>query len=174
MSTLKSQLKADPEIKALDAVVATAIKSFSPEKVLREAEHLHLERKSRKLYKVVMAPTPLYTADMQDLSTRARLVELKTGIMRMIGVINAAVKSVKTHVSTKYQTELREYGSTIAERNRIIDRVVSDAVQSSSDMASVVDILDVYIKDLDQAGYALRRAIDALKLAHGNRGQEEV
>lgn len=172
MASLKTQLKADPELKALDAIVARASGSFAPEKVLKEAEHLHLERKSRNLYKITMAPTPLYQADMQDLSNRARLVELKTGILRMIGVINAAVKSVKTHVSTKYQSELKEYGSTITERNRIVDRVVSDAIQASADMASVVDILDVYIKDLDQAGYGLRRAIDALELAHGRRGQE--
>lgn len=172
MASLKTQLKADPELKALDAIVARASGSFAPEKVLREAEHLHMERKSRQLVKVTMAPTPLYTAAMQDLSTRARLIELKTGIMRMTGVINAAVKSVKVHISTKYSEELRENASTVSERNRIVERVVSDAIQCSADMASVIEVLDVYIKDLDQAGYGLRLAGDLLELAHGRRGQE--
>lgn len=168
--SLKRQLRNDPEFLALGEIVSVAQRNFHPDKVLKEAETLHAQRSSRSLLKVKMAPTPLYDASMKDLSNRARLTELKAGLVRLSRSLARAIESCRTYVSTQYGDYLAEY-RTQAEKKKVLDRIFSDSQDVLDGLHRTIEVLDLYVVDLDKAGYGLRLAVDLLKLTVERRDQ---
>lgn len=164
MSSLIQLVKADPNYKQFQRIVEHAVSRLNFEAVETEIKALHGGRRSRSMYgDRRYSPKYIIESSAQDLSVRARLVEIRINYDRQLSTIREAVAAMKRHVTTEYDDDLREY-STAQVRRDFADRVVKQAHRILADGQNVIDIVDTVIKDIDQANHTIRHVIECLKL----------
>lgn len=168
---LRKSIKADRVYKELQAIVAAVSKSVDADRLTDEAKQLHASRPSRKLWKVKMAPTPMYEALTKDLAARSRIVEIKMSILSESAILAQAIKSTRGHLLTAYDSDIRDVAKTQADRTRVVDKILNPAIELKSSLDSCLEIFDTYIRDLDAAGFTLTNTKDVLKLAIERRDQ---
>lgn len=163
MNRLKEALADNEAYTALRQTTKGMRRTHNFERIISEAKTLHETRTAPQLYKRPLAPIPLYEADMLDKKNRARLSTLRADLMREIALLRAAVKKVESMLLSDYSAYLDAWGNQPA-RRAVVDRLVSPAVDFLDEMESVRDLLDFYIKDIDQTAYSIRNSVDILKL----------
>ena len=174
MSSLRELLSEDSEYSKFKQIVRTVRSSLDVESILKEAAFLHSSRSSRTLHAQKLSPQKVQTAILQELSNRARLVELRSLLSRQYELIGTALETIRKHIKVTYHEDLKEIARTATERAQIVDRALSTPIQLKSELSGVFEILDSYIKDIDSASYALRNAVDLLKLILDRRGVESI
>lgn len=154
-----------------DPVVARAIGiAFDVEAVMdlgkieKELALLHTQRTSRKLYEKEATPSAIYDASLRDLSARARMSEIKARLYINMRSLDVAYESANTHVSVRFAEPIKEYASNKAARQSIVDQALKRLVKMRNESKSTDELIDLYIKDIDSAGYALRNATELVKL----------
>lgn len=146
-------------------------KSINLERVAREVKVLHESRTSRGLYKIALEPTSLAEAAMRDMSARARLTELKASVYSQKLALEAAYDAAAAQLVTKFGDDMRGTASNAADRKHVTNRILSGLVSRIAELSSSVDNIDLIIKDLDQASFALRNATEMLKLLIERKNQ---
>ena len=174
MSTLKELLSDDSEFDRFRHIVKTVRSSLTVEEVLSEASFLHSSRKSRVLHAKKMSPQDVQDAILQELSYRSRLVELRSLLSRQYELLGTAIETIKKHIKVTFHEELKEQAKTATERGHAVDRILSSPIRLKSELSGVFEVLDSYIKDIDSASYALRNAVDLLKMILDRRGVETI
>ena len=169
-STLR-EIREDPVILRAFQVKESADSKLDLEKIEREADLSHANRTSRRLYKIALEPTSLAQAAMQDMANRARLSELKARIYVQRCALMSAQEQCTAHLSTRHRAFLQKNGSTVADRKMVVVRILKPLVQAIAEMDSTLELLEIYIKDIDAAAWALRNATEMLKLLMDNRGK---
>ena len=166
-----AEIKSDPVVKRALALKESADAAINLERIVTEADMLHSERASRKLYKISLEPTKLANASLQDMSNRARLSELKARVYVQRTAVQHAFEHCSAHISTQHRDTMKEYASNAGDRKMFLNRVLNKLVESISNMDSTLELLEIYIKDIDQSAWAIRNATDMLKLLMDNRGK---
>ena len=164
-------VREDAVIKRAFQIKEAADEALNLERIEQEAALLHTARTSRKLYKIALEPSSLAEAAMRDMSNRARLSELKTRVYVQRSAIENAYEQCSAHVATKYSTLIRKYATNAADRKLVLNKILRPLVSATAEMDSTLNLLEIYIKDIDAAAWALRNATEMLKLLMDNRGK---
>jgi hypothetical protein len=167
---LMRSVKKDKKYTRFARIIQLVSDRLNIEKDRQEAMALHASRTSRALHGGKRySPRALIDANLKDLSTRARLVEMRVKASYQVEVLEDACEAMRHHLVTEYNQELRSY-STEAQRGAFIKRVQRQALELMAESKSLLDMFDQIIKDIDQASYALRATLDSLKLLDGAKG----
>ena len=144
-----SEIRSDPVVKRALTLKESADAAINLERIVSEADMLHSGRASRKLYKISLEPT--------------KYVQ-RTAIQH-------AFEHCSAHISTQHRDTMKQYASNAGDRKMFLNRVLNKLVESISNMDSTLELLEIYIKDIDQSAWAIRNATDMLKLLMDNRGK---
>lgn len=156
-------LKKDRVYVRLLETVAGINATINQERIAQEAKTLHSGRSSRKMYRVAMKPQPIYEAITLDLKTRARLVELQASILLSSSALKKAVTETRKYLLVTYSEEFADLASNQAGRVAGADRLLSAPIECLSMLESTQALLDLYITDLDKAGYGLTNVTNLLR-----------
>jgi hypothetical protein len=166
-----AEIKADPIIQRALQLKEVADGAINLEKIEDEARILHESRTSRKLYKIALEPTSLAQATLKDMAHRARLSELKARVYVQKTAIEHANATCTAHIGTKYRKFIAQVATNAGDRKLVYTKILTPLIQQISEMESTLELLEIYIKDIDQAAWGLRNATEMLKLLMDNRGK---
>lgn len=164
MSELKDLLRKDEQYRSYRNIFRTVQEGLDLQKTLKEATFLHKSRKSRLLFEARVSPQKLQDAILMDMSNRSRLTELKSLLLNEQELLSTAISLGKKHVRATYATILKEYGSTKDAQMLVVDKVFSSGTAFLAEIDSAVEILDLFVRDIDQAGFSLRNVVETLKM----------
>jgi hypothetical protein len=168
---LVKTVRADPNFKKFLKLVENITAKIDTEAISREALGLHSSRLSRSLHgEARYSPTALIDANIQDLSFRARLVELRVTLGRKLDKLDEVMAAIKRHISTEYDDELRDF-ATVDQRKAFVTRTIKRQHAILADGNSVISMIDLLIKDIDQASHSMRHSLDCLKLLATTSGK---
>lgn len=167
-------LRADPIIEKALSLVEQSESAISLERVEREMRVLHESRTSRKLYKAALEPSSLSEASLRDMSNRSRLSELKAQVYVQKNALDVALEAATAHMTTKYAAVLREVASTAGDRKYVIRKVLNPLVARIGELGATMEVLDIHIKDIDQAAWSVKVAADMLKVILERQGANVV
>lgn len=162
-STVKT-IRADPAYAKLKALAETIRGAVDLDVLEKEAKRLHTARPSRNLYKSNMTPTLLWQALATDMSNRARLIEVNASVFKQSQLLEAATNHVRLYLSTQYKEDIDDEARTVAAKKQYLDNVMSLATKQIAEMKAFCELIQFYVKDIDQAGYALTNAVKLLSL----------
>lgn len=163
-SDLMLDIKADPRYKKYVRILETVSKRIDVDRDLKEAMALHASRTSRELYgDKQFSPKAIYLADAKDMSNRARLVEIRERNSVQISMLSEATKKLHRYIRTHYMDEMREYKNE-ANRKAVLERVTAKSMDLIAEVEALMSTIDIFVKDIDQAGHSIRRMVDVLKL----------
>jgi len=172
ISELKKSLSVDPVVVKFTRISSVVRSAVNTETTEKEVNFLHASRKSRGLTSAKMSASILMDAIMTDMSARSRLIEIKTLVHRNQELISSALSAIKKHVMVRYQDELREAGSTKADRDAALDRIFQSATSLKSEMSSLEEQIDMVVRDIDQASFSLRNTTELLKMILDRKDSE--
>jgi hypothetical protein len=86
-----------------------------------------------------------------------------------VDLLNEAIRSISKFITTEYYDALKEY-RTVGQRNALIERVISGALQTQGECNALISMLDDLIQDVDKASFHLRHMLDALQLLDSSKG----
>lgn len=158
------EARQDPIVQAAMGIKKSIDQSVDLEKIMEEARVLQGSRTSRKLYKIAFEPTSLSEAALRDLAARSRLSELKGTLDIHATAMNTALEKATDHVSVVYADEIQLMATNAPDRKRLVNKILAPLVAKSAEIAAANSLLELFIKDLDQASYLLRNATDNLKM----------
>lgn len=139
--------------------------------IKQEAKTLHSTRGSRELFKLRMGADRLIAAEMQDSSNRSRMIELKALLMNEQELLESAISLCKKHLKATYSEELSKVATTVGGRAGAVDTIFAKGSEYLSQINVVLAVLDMYVKDIDAAGYKHTNVRELLKI---DRATKEV
>lgn len=172
-STILASLKADPQFKKFRGIVTTLRENIDVDKAMAECLSLHASRISRTLYAKPKGPKILLDASLMDMSFRSRMAEIRVQLAKNTAILEEAIKSIKRYVNTEFFDELNAY-SNVEQKRNMVDRVVASALDLQADCLAALEHIDGLIKDIDQAGFHLRNAVEIFKLMDGSKGSKNI
>lgn len=173
-SQLKIKLTQDSEYQKFRNIVRTVQSTTHIDKTLKEAEFLHASRKARSLHAHRLSPNALQEAILNELGNRSRLVELRTLMSRQYELLVTSIETIRRHVRVRYSEDVGALAKVQADKSRVVDQLLATPIKMKSELASAFDIMDMYIKDIDSASYALRNNVDLLKMILDRRSTESI
>lgn len=166
---IKAKLRKDSRYKRYLRIVENVTSNLNLESDRLEATNLHSSRTVRSLIgKNRYSAKRIMDAIATDLSVRARLVEIRQNNSIKHSLIESARLSIQTHIRTNHASVMRGL-SNEATRKALLDELTQDALRVEQEVYSVVDLLDYFIRDIDQAGYAVRNMVEILKLLDSSK-----
>lgn len=173
MSVLREARESTP-YKKYAKILATAQGRLDLGAFRSEALSLHSSRTSRTLYgKKQYSAQAVYDALLRDLSFRSRLVEIRVKVSVELSNLIEATKSIRRYLMTEFAEDLREF-STADQRKSFVDRIIKPGLDYEAEAQSIVDLVDLIIRDIDQAGFSFRNIVETLKLMDGSKGARTV
>lgn len=174
MSDLVKVIRGSKEFAKFKTIVETAKSRGDVVGGTAEALSLHASRLSRGIRgKDRYSPQVLIDASLQDMSNRARLVELRVKNDMQLATVREAIAAMSKHINTEYSDDLRDY-STVDQRRALVDRALKNSKEYLAEGEAFLATLDTLIKDIDQAGYSIKAIIECLKLLDGHKAGKVV
>jgi hypothetical protein len=165
------ELKGDDEYKKFREILRNTRTKLNIEKDRTEAFVLMSGRSARSLHgKKQFSPRALMEASANDLSARARLVEIRMRAKVHIDLLAEAGEALKAHIFTEYSDIMRLVG-TSEHKKALVDRVQKTAKTLIAEANALIELLDQIIKDIDSASFQLRNIMETLKLLDGTKGK---
>lgn len=162
-------VKEDDNFKRYKSILVTVKSSLDLVKTLKEANYLHSQRIVRKLFELKVSPQKLQEALFIEISTRSRLIELKSLVINQVELLEGAISICRKHLSTTYSDKLARVASTQAGRAAVMDQVFARGKDYLSQVKTLDSQLDLIIKDIDAAGYALTNVREVMKMVLDKR-----
>lgn len=166
---LKEVLVDDREFKIYKRIVEQIKAESDPEDLARESKRLHSGRKSRTLTKTP-GPDAVLEASFQDSANRSRLTQIRVDLTNQEGVLAEALEAIRAHIVFKYEhllPGLRTKGDRAAHLNQYLKR----GVNLRNKTLTLISIIDLYIKDIDQMSFTLKHAIDVIEMIYNQKGR---
>ena len=174
MSKMLKEIRGDGEYVKFKTIFERTRERVDLEKDLTEVLNLHAGRTSRKLYgDKQYSVKALIDASLKDMSYRSRMVEIRVRASVQISILQEAIGALRKYLSTEYADDLREFG-TVAERKSFVDRVLKTPLAYIEEANSLLDTIDIILKDLDQASFGLRNMLECLKLLDSSRAGRHI
>jgi hypothetical protein len=104
-------------------------------------------------------------ANIIDQGQRSRLTEIMLGCKRASCAVEDSIKIFKDYALIKWDAELRAF-KTKGERENAIKICLHDMLEYQAAADTVFELSKLVVNDIDQAGFALKRIIDAVSLHH--------
>ena len=165
LKEFKRELMEDGNCRRFATVYKTAQAALNVERLEGEIRYLHSNRSARNLTAAKISPTILSTANIEDLSARSRLTEIKLLAYRTEELLSIALDKVRKYVRTQYRDEIADLsGSTKADRDATLDVIFEGPTAFLGELRSLSNQIDMIIKDIDQGSFNLRRLQDLLAI----------
>jgi hypothetical protein len=163
LESFLNDLKEDPKFKKFRLILKNTRERM---KIERDRNRTSRAMHGRKQF----SPKALMEATANDLSARARLVEIRVRATIHMDLLEDACDALRNHVYTEYHEEVRKYGSA-EQRKALIERVQGTARTFIVEGQALIDMLDQIIKDIDAASFHLRNMMETMKLLDGTKGK---
>lgn len=164
MTSLVSDIREDENYKKYKRVLKLIKKRLDIERDRSEVMSIHASRGSRAIYgEKQYSKKVLYEANAKDLMHRSRLTEIREMNSIQISYLKEARDALHRYILTKYKIEMRSYSNQQA-RKALLDSVTKAASEMIAESQALIDTIDMFIKDIDQAGHSIRHMVDILKL----------
>jgi hypothetical protein len=172
--TLIKAIRKDPKYKTLKQVLENAQSKIDIEQSRKRAFVLHASLEVRGLYgRKKFSPKRILSATAQIQANRSTLVEIRARLSEHVSYVEAAQAAFRRHVFSEFSEDLRDY-RTKEQRDAFINNATVTVVDFISEVTALVDLLDTFIKDLDQAGHNIRHMVDVLKLLASSKGGQVI
>jgi Fe-S cluster assembly scaffold protein SufB len=171
-SRVKAKLKEDKIFKQYRNLVSHIAESVNTDDIEAEAKRLHSGRKSRALTGTSPGPNALTDASLQDSANRSRLTQIRVDLTKQEALLSEAIDAIRTHVSITYRNDLPEIG-TKGERLAYVNQFLRKGVNLRVKLSVLMSIIDLYIKDIDQTGFALKNAVHILELVYSKNNDRK-
>ena len=167
--SLAKILRADKRYKKVVNILESAQRRINVDRDRSEAFALHAGLEVRSLQgKRLLSTSAIISATAQIQANRSRLVEIRARSTEHVSYLEEACKAFRKYALTKYADEFKSY-RTKDERDSILYTVLKPSMDFVSEVSTLTDILDMFIKDLDQSGHTVRHIIDILKLLDSSK-----
>jgi len=171
MSDLLQSLKSDAKYKKYRNILKTVRGRINVEADMDEILSLHAGRNSRRLFgKDQFSPKAIYEATAQDLSIRARLVEIRQRTSVQSSLLEGAIDQLHKYIRTSYRNSMRGL-SNEASRKAGLDAVTNTGNELIVEARTLIDTADQIIRDVDQSGHSIRHMVEILKLLDSSKGK---
>ena len=165
------RIRSDSEYKNYRKLVDRHLEKIDLDNVRQEVLSLHAVRESRGLFgKKIYDAEALRSAILCDLSSRSRMVELRAKMGLRVSYIEAAIDSIRKYIYMRYAKSDATM-STETTRKSFVDTLIKDDVQELQAVKAIMELADTLIKDIDQAAFGLRNALESTKLLSETRGK---
>ncbi len=169
MSELREQLKSDTNYKKYRNILKTVRSRLKLEEDMEEVLGLHAGRLSRRLFgKKQFSSRTIYEATAQDMSIRARLVEIRQRTSVQVSLLQGAIQQLHKYIRTAYRQGMRGL-SNEASRRATLDEVTSTGNELVTEAQALIDTVDNIIRDIDQSGHSIRHMVEILKLLDSSK-----
>lgn len=162
--SLVQDIREDSNYKKYKRVLKTVSSRLDVDSARQEILAIHASRASRSIYgEHQYSKKVLYEANAKDLMHRSRLTEIRENISIQISYIRESRSALHRYILTRYKAEMRAY-SNQQSRSALLDSITHRALEVISENQSIIDSIDMFIRDIDQAGHNIRHMVDILKL----------
>lgn len=147
--------------------------SFRPEfsEFVVEMQKLHKTRTVRQLATAMPTGKRIGEAALVDQSVRSRCTEICMDVMASSSYLSLSIENMRRYILANYDDILVDSGITrITEKRTIVDGLFNTASSRLQRLYDIIDVADLVIKDIDQAGWALARTTTALEIAVKREG----
>ena len=165
--TFSIEIKKDKRYKKLLHILEVAQSRIDVERDRNEAFTMHSGLLVRQLYgKNVFSTKKVLTAIAQLQANRSRLVEIRSRAAEHISYLHQGVVAFKRYCMANY--EFSGY-KTKEQRDSLLDKPMRPVLDFIAEVDTLIDVLDTFIKDIDQAGFGVRNIVEVLKLLDSSR-----
>ncbi len=172
--SLLDEIRSDSNYKKFARILETTRAKIDVDKSMKEVLSLHMGRTSRSMLgEDRYSPKKLIDASMKDMSNRARLVEIRVRNDINLSHLREAMAALRRYISTEYEYELRDF-ATVDQRKAFVDRVMRSANELIADGEALLNTIDLFVKDIDQAGYSIKAIISCMQLLEDKKGGHVV
>lgn len=169
--TILVKVKKDERYKTFKKIVEQVQGRVDFETARNEAVSLHSGLIVRTLYgKKQFSPKTIIESVAQVQANRSRLVELRSKSQIHLSYLDEAAEAFKRYLMTQYADDLAGF-RTKDQRDALLDRIMAKAQEILAEGKGFNNLLDGYIKDLDQAGYTHKALVDLLQMLEAKGSQ---
>jgi hypothetical protein len=174
LDSLFEMIRSDDAFTTFREIVKKARTHLKIEQYREEALALMLNRVSRQIHgKKQFSPKIMLEAAANDMSARARLVEIRVRCKVHLDSLEDANKALKNHVLTTYMEEMKAFSNAEA-RNALVERVQKSARALVTEAAALIDMLDQIVADIDKCSYHMSNMVQCLVMLDGSKGSKVI
>lgn len=172
MKETLSYIRKDKRYKRFIRSVMQGKFSIDSEGLIAEIRDMHELRLTRFLNTndvITKFRTKYLDASLQNTAFRSRAVAIRMSCYERIIYMDKTLPAMKKYIKSRYSEVLKSEFSTQAERDAYIDTLLQKAFQKRSQLDGVIKYSDIFISDIDAAGWTLKGIVDAMNIAHEKR-----
>lgn len=163
VSRIRLKVKDDPRYKKIRKLFKHEDLFQLPlEEYSREVDDLFSMRKVRSInISSNDALNKLAESIVQDQSYRSRMTEILAIISNSHKTLEDLLGRFQDYVTVAYGNDLKALGAA-KERERCVKNIMADYYRYCDNLGTLISKIDLYVKDIDKAGYAFKSLVDTL------------
>lgn len=161
---LKEKILGAKVFKKYRRILATIESQFDPIRIDTEIKTMHAGRLVRNLDPKKMDPRTLIEANIREISYRSRFVEIRVSLTSHKTNLEKTISAVRKFLISEYGAESGI--KTISERRQYFDRYFRAGISVIGEIDYLLDMLDRFVQDIDQSGFALKRLQGLLEMIY--------
>jgi len=128
----------------------------------REVDDLFAMRKVRSINIGSQdALNKLAESIVQDQSYRSRMTEILAIISNSHKTLEDLLSRFQDYITVSYGNDLKAVGAA-KERERAVKNIMAEYYRYCDNLSTLISKIDLYVKDIDKAGYAFKSLVDTL------------
>jgi hypothetical protein len=167
-------IRRDRRVRRLRGMIKSGTYNVNIAGFIKELESSHTAKLTRRLSVedvLTKFQTRFLRAVLQNQANRSRFVEIKVRCFVTKERLDRHLTKLRQHLMSRYSGALRNSAGTQEERRSIVNNELAEAMELQQSIKTVMDIADLIINDVDQAGWDMKRIIDAMTLIQ-ERGKQ--
>lgn len=100
---------------------------------------------------------------VQDQSYRSRITEILAIVSSSYKTLDDLLERFQDYVTVTYANDLKAVGAA-KERERTVKNIMAEYYRYCDNLSLLISEIDLYLKDIDKAGYAFKSLVDTLGL----------
>lgn len=144
-----------------------ALGEFDFNALIEEVRTLHKTR-SMRMIRAMSQTSAIQLGDAvgREIAVRARCVEICMDVIVLRNTVNKSISNLKKYLEATYPKTLKGMGvTTVTARRNLLDALVQPYVERTVTMETLLEIADLVIADVDQAGYGTKHLTELIAVA---------
>lgn len=157
---LIDRIKASSEFTSYSSILSMSRSSIDCSSNTEEILRIHKLRSSRSMTKKSNTKN-MIEVSISEMANRSRLVELRLNMHKVYNALNFAITTLHDFCRVKYSAHL---GSNREQRDALLSSITSDGSQFLDQIASVLEISQEVISDIESTAWTLKRVVEIKEL----------
>lgn len=170
LPSLRDTLMDDEYFSTYRRIVKTIERTLDLDKFYQECINMHDSRPSRNLIGRVVGVADLGAALRQDVQFRGRYSKIEVTLKYQCAALEESIKVTRRHMLSKYR-EYVDHLTTKTDRMDYMSRYLTRGMTLANKMKSVIECIDVLVKDIDACHWQMKIAFDCIEIAVGKAAQ---